>query len=78
MTDWKTGEPPEDGWYWVTGARPGLHGMPVGFTEVMEWGMAAWWACGIEDGDWPGDPMVNDWRWQGPLVPPDPPEVGHV
>ena len=62
MSEWKSGEPTEDGWYWVSFGVCGV--------ALLSWseGKFRLWA-----GDRVGVLVLVDGRWQGPLTPPDPP-----
>ena len=60
MTDWKTGEPPEDGWYWALNQDGAV---TVGYYDA---------AIGWDPME-PYTELNEDTRWQGPLVPPYPP-----
>lgn len=74
MSEWKSGEPTEDGWYWVwdrSGASCGdvrCYFCDGGFWQVgdMSWASSEV----LADGWFP----AKGFLWQGPLTPPDPPE----
>lgn len=65
MSEWKTGEPLEDGWYWVARRLPS----GACHIEVLVKDGEDWWFHGTEM--WRS--WADDWRWQGPLTAPEVP-----
>lgn len=73
MAEWKTGVPPEDGWYWVVD-----HGYPDLPRVVLCHFRDGFCSFGFEDHEsWSGyglevETFVADGgHWQGPLTPPE-------
>lgn len=63
MSEWKSGEPTEDGWYWVSLGENGVGLLCWRDGKFRLWG-----------GHEMGLAILVDGRWRGPLTPPDPPE----